>query len=242
MTDCHQFVCDGAGDTACAYCKCKTCAKCKSTASKKKKGDEAASGHGIKSTAITGAAGSSHHVHVKNSKGSSSSSSDSGGDSIGTVSGSQEASAGASKASGGKSSKSGGKGGKSSDAITSSGSTSPAGAVIGGKQSSAKRFDFYCAKASCEKFCNKEYAHHHCSDCKCKACSFCASYKCEQPTCDSWCDPAYKKFHCGKCKCRCAALRPVHGAIAFSLARRVLHSPFRTSPTSLVPHPALTKR
>jgi hypothetical protein len=48
--------------------------------------------------------------------------------------------------------------------------TSPAGA----------RFDAYCATATCDRFCKSEFKSHHCHDCKCKGCSFCASYKCEK--------------------------------------------------------------
>ena len=54
-------------------------------------------------------------------------------------------------------------------------------------------FDFYCAKASCDKFCSAEQRGHHCLDCKCKACDFCASTKCDAPACDAFCDPSFKK-------------------------------------------------
>jgi hypothetical protein len=67
---------------------------------------------------------------------------------------------------------------------------------------SGDRFDHYCATESCEKWCNREHAHHHCNDCRCKGCQWCSSYKCERPACEKWCDVAYKKYHCNKCPCK----------------------------------------
>ena len=64
------------------------------------------------------------------------------------------------------------------------------------------RFDYYCAKASCNPWCNKENSHFHCKKCECKACDFCAAQKCEEPKCDLFCDPTFAKAHCGKCKCK----------------------------------------
>ena len=90
-------------------------------------------------------------------------------------------------------SKSGGHGGSSS------------GGSHGGKGSSSLvlptskapgAFDFYCSKASCDKFCSAEQRGHHCFDCKCKACDFCASTKCDAPACDAFCDPSFKKAQC----------------------------------------------
>ncbi|KAL1521891.1 hypothetical protein AB1Y20_021542 [Prymnesium parvum] len=79
------------------------------------------------------------------------------------------------------------------------GSRTPA---VASAKSSAPRFDYFCAKASCEQWCNTDLKHHHCQDCKCKACEMCKPFKCEQPACDSFCDPAFKRYHCDKCKCR----------------------------------------
>ena len=78
-------------------------------------------------------------------------------------------------------SKSGGHGSKSSSALVLPTPKAPGA------------FDYYCAKASCDKFCSAEHHAHHCFDCRCKACDFCASTKCDAPACDAFCDPAFKK-------------------------------------------------
>lgn len=62
------------------------------------------------------------------------------------------------------------------------------------KTSAVERFDHYCQTAACEPFCAEEFKRHHCNDCKCKACGFCASYKCMEPQCEPWCDLAYKRY------------------------------------------------
>ena len=90
----------------------------------------------------------------------------------------------------------------SSSPSTSATPSSRTATEVSSTSSATPRFDYYCAKASCDRWCNSAFAHHHCNDCKCKACAFCSSYKCEAPTCDKWCDSAFKKFHCTKCKCR----------------------------------------
>ena len=164
--DCHQFVCDGAGDVACSYCKCKRCPQCLASGKKtiassmfrsSSGGSTGSLAHGSSGGGSGDGSLTSHHHHSKATTNTATT-------------------------------------GHSSHLAVAPGTTTG--------QDKRMRFDFYCGRASCEKFCRKEFAHHHCYDCKCKGCSWCASYKCEQPTCDAWCDLAFKKFHCPKCKCR----------------------------------------
>jgi hypothetical protein len=71
VTDCHQYVCDQAGDNACAYCQCKHCSKCvthaANVAKKKSKGkssDENGSDPSVPTTKLgkSSTSGGGHHA------------------------------------------------------------------------------------------------------------------------------------------------------------------------------------